>query len=158
MQLAVLGLLAIGLVNGAFVIFSLPDYFQAVINASIDRQVRLYPNIDPAQVGQLRQMAGTIFTFSLIVGAVVEVAYLIIATLGTLRRWTWWFWVQLVLAGLAVLAVPQSAWTSTRSGSRPLRSISRSTVCPSDPASGPGAPACLRASSSRSRRAATSLT
>lgn len=112
LQIAVVVLLIAGLINGAVVLFSLQDYMQAVMNTSIDRQAQIDPNLDPAQVGQLRQqarqVAQTIFTISLVVGIVFGLAYFALATIGTLRRWTWWFWVQLVLAGLAVLSLPQN--------------------------------------------------
>ncbi len=112
LQIAVVVLLIAGLINGAVVLFSLQDYMQAVMNTSIDRQAQIDPNLDPAQVGQLRQqarqVAQTIFTISLVVVIVFGLAYFALATIGTLRRWTWWFWVQLVLAGRAVLSLPQN--------------------------------------------------
>ncbi|MDQ6636511.1 MAG: hypothetical protein M3Y62_01845 [Candidatus Dormibacteraeota bacterium] len=112
LQIAIIALLVVGLINGVAVLFWLPDYMQAAMNASIDRQAQLSPNLDPAQVEQIRQqtrqLAQMIFTVSLGVGIVLALAYFALATIGTLHRWTWWFWVQLVLAGLAVLSRPQN--------------------------------------------------
>ncbi|TMB89946.1 MAG: hypothetical protein E6J18_03745 [Chloroflexi bacterium] len=77
------------------------DYFNQVIQ----QQARLSPNTTPPPAEFLSMMT-TVMTWSLAIGAAIGVAISAVAIIGALRRWTWVFYVVLVLLGLQTISFP----------------------------------------------------
>jgi hypothetical protein len=88
---------------------SLPFWMSGVVtqafNQSFQRQAQLDPNVSPPPpelVSSMTSMISGIFWASVIIG----VAICAVLVIGALMRWTWIFWVVLVLLGLGTLALP----------------------------------------------------
>jgi len=77
------------------------DYFNQVVQ----QQARLNPNTAPPPAEFLSTMA-TVMTWALAAGAVIGVAIAVVAIIGALKRWTWVFYVVLVLLGLQTVSFP----------------------------------------------------
>jgi hypothetical protein len=79
------------------------DYF----NQIVQRNAQLNPNVAPPPANFLAGMT-TLITLGLAIGAAVGVAIAVVAIIGALKRWTWVFYVVLVLFGLGTLSLPFS--------------------------------------------------
>jgi hypothetical protein len=77
------------------------DYFNQVVQ----RQAQLNPNTAPPPAELLSTMT-TVMTWGLAIGAAVGIAISAVAIIGALRRWTWVFYVVLVLLGLQTISFP----------------------------------------------------
>ena len=77
------------------------DYF----NQIVQRNAELNPNVAPFPP-ELHQAVTTAMTWGLAFGAVVGVALSVVAIVGALKRWTWLFYVVLVLLGLSTVSFP----------------------------------------------------
>jgi hypothetical protein len=77
------------------------DYF----NQIVQRNAELNPNVAPFPP-ELHQAVTTAMTWGLAFGAVVGVALSAVAIVGALKRWTWLFYVVLVLLGLSTVSFP----------------------------------------------------
>jgi hypothetical protein len=88
---------------------SLPFWMSGVmtqaVNQSLQRQSQINPNVSPPPpefVSSMTSMMSGILWAS----AIIAVAVCAVFVIGALMRWTWIFWVVLVLLGLGTLAVP----------------------------------------------------
>jgi hypothetical protein len=95
-------------VSGLYAV-SLPFWMSGVVtqafNQSFQRQAQLNPNVTPPPpelVSSMTSMMSGILWVSVIIG----VAICAVLVIGALMRWTWIFWVVLVLLGLGTLALP----------------------------------------------------
>jgi len=75
-----------------------------IMNQSIANQQRLNPNASsPPGFADMMQNAATIGMW---IGVVVVVAIFIVPFIGALRRWTWIYYVVMVLLGISALLLP----------------------------------------------------
>jgi hypothetical protein len=93
----------------AFYALSLPFWMSGVItqafNQSLQRQSQVNPNVSPPPPEFVSTMT-SMMSGILWVSAIIGVAVCAVLVIGALRRWTWIFWVVLVLLGLGTLALP----------------------------------------------------
>jgi len=74
-------------------------------NQIIQRNAELNPNVAPPPADFLAIMT-TAITWGLAIGAAVGVAISVVAIIGALKRWTWIFYVVLILLGLQTVSFP----------------------------------------------------
>jgi hypothetical protein len=74
-------------------------------NQIIQRNAQLNPNVAPPPADFL-QIVTTAMTWGLAVGAAVGVGISVVAIIGALKRWTWVFYVVLILLGLETASFP----------------------------------------------------
>jgi hypothetical protein len=74
-------------------------------NQIIQRNAELNPNVAPPPADFLA-IVTTAMTWGLAIGAVVGVAISVVAIIGALKRWTWVFYVVLILLGLETVSFP----------------------------------------------------
>jgi hypothetical protein len=75
------------------------------MNQSIQRQQQLYPTVSPPPVeftNVMTSMVGGILWVSALFGLVIAV----VVVVGALQRWTWMYYVVLVLLGFGALSLP----------------------------------------------------
>lgn len=75
------------------------------INQVVQQQEALNPSQPPPPADFVSTLTGFI-TFGLAIGAAVGVAISVVAIFGALKRWTWVFYVVLVLFGLSTVSLP----------------------------------------------------
>jgi hypothetical protein len=75
------------------------------INQSIQRQQQLNPQVSPPPA-DLTAMISSMMSGALWVGALFGVAISVVAIIGALKRWTWLYYVVLVLLGFGALSLP----------------------------------------------------
>jgi hypothetical protein len=75
------------------------------INQVMQQQVLSNPDVAPPPPDFLTTVA-TMMTVALWTGAVIGVAIAVVAIIGALKRWTWLFYVVLVLLGLQAVSFP----------------------------------------------------
>lgn len=106
LQLAVIALTLLGQLNVLLLQPVLTSYVRAAIRRSIDMSLASQPT--PVEnADQIRAFAEQWAVFVEVMTVVVAVVLLVITVLGTLKRWTWFYWVFMVVAGLSVLGLPQ---------------------------------------------------
>jgi len=79
---------------------------------SIQRQQRLQPTVSPPPqefIDTMNSMMGTMTTWALWLSAVVGVAISVVVIVGALKRWTWLYYVVLVLLGFTTISLPLDA-------------------------------------------------
>jgi hypothetical protein len=86
-----------------FLVGPIVDYMDQVIA----RNQQLNPDVPPPPTDFIATMSGFI-TVSLIIGSVVGIAISAVAIIGALKRWTWIYYVILVLLGLGAISLPIS--------------------------------------------------
>src|SRR5260370_3308860 len=74
-------------------------------NQSFQRQAQLNPNVSPPPPEFVSSMASMISGI-LWASAIIAVVVCAVLAVGAVLRWTWIFWVVLVLLGLGTLALP----------------------------------------------------
>ncbi len=119
MQIAVLALTFVPLLWTATLLPRYVSYFNQLseweINhiQTVEAGAGSNPTSHPRDVEQerrtLRSFFQTALVGGLIAGGVLLTAEYVLIVLGTLLRWTWWFWVQLVLAGIGALNIVYSS-------------------------------------------------
>ena len=75
------------------------------IQQSIQRQQELNPNVSPPPADFVNTMT-SIMGGALWVAAVFGLAVALVAVIGSLKRWTWTFYVVLVFLGLGTISLP----------------------------------------------------
>ena len=94
---------------GALITLSLPFWSSrlvtAIVNQSIQNQERLNPAATPLPNGFADSMT-TLVNAILLVSAVFGLLIYVGAFIGTLKRWTWLYYVILVVFGLGLLGLP----------------------------------------------------
>lgn len=104
LQYAVVAWYAISAVYTLSLPFWLAGTMAQVMNQSIQRQAQLYPQATPPPVEFTSSMTSLI-TAVLWVSAVFGLAVCAVAIIGALMRWTWAYYVILVLLGFGTLGL-----------------------------------------------------
>jgi hypothetical protein len=88
---------------------SLPLWMSGVMtqafNQSLQRQSQVNPNVSPPPPELINTMT-SMMSGMLWASATIGVAICAVLVIGALKRWTWTFWVVLVLLGLGTVALP----------------------------------------------------
>ena len=82
------------------------------ITQSIQRQQQLQPTVSPPPaefVDSMNSMMSAVMTSALWIGAVIGVAISVVVVIGAMKRWTWVYYVVLVLLGLSAVSLPVNA-------------------------------------------------
>jgi hypothetical protein len=87
-----------------------------MMNRAIQRQTSLNPDVSPPPPEFVSTMTA-MMSGTLWVSALVGVAISTVVIIGALKRWTWMFYVVLVLLGLGVLGLPYNIVTVVRGSS-----------------------------------------
>jgi hypothetical protein len=102
----VIGLTLLGQLNVLFLLPILSSYMRAAIRRSVEMSLAA----QPGTVENADQVSGFAEQWVAVVGVlmvVFSIALLILTLVGTLKRWTWFYWVFMVVTGLSVLGLPQ---------------------------------------------------
>lgn len=105
MQYAVAAWYALSGLYAVSLPFWMSGAFTHAFNQSFQRQAQINPNVSPPPpelVSSMTSMMSGMLWLSAIIGA----AICAVLVIGALMRWTWIFWVVLVLLGLGTLALP----------------------------------------------------
>jgi hypothetical protein len=105
MQYAVAAWYALAAVYAVSLPFWMSGVMTQAFNQSLQRQVQINPNVSPPPpelVGSMTSMMSGMLWAS----EIIAVAVCAVLVIGALMRWTWIFWVVLVLLGLGTLALP----------------------------------------------------
>ena len=76
-----------------------------VVNQSVQRQEQLHPTATPPPADFVNTMTSLVGGF-LWVAAVIGLVIAVVAVIGALSRWTWVYYVVLVLLGLGAVSLP----------------------------------------------------
>ena len=106
LQLAVIALTLVGAVNLLFLLPYLGDYLRRSIRQSIDLSLASQPGT-VENADQLRMIAEQVAFFSVALTVAFAIVWSLLVLIGTLRRWTWLYWLLMITAGLSVLGLPQ---------------------------------------------------
>jgi hypothetical protein len=106
MQLAVIALTLVGALNLVFLLPYLADYLRRSIQQSIDLSLASQPGT-VGNADQLRMIAEQVAFFSVALTVAFAIVWSLLVLIGTLRRWTWLYWLLMITAGLSVLGLPQ---------------------------------------------------
>jgi hypothetical protein len=91
------------------------------VNQSFQRQAQINPNVSPPPAELVSSMSSMLSGLLWVIVIFVAAICAVIA-IGALMRWTWMFWVVLVLLGLGALFLPFSVFTATAGYSYPASS------------------------------------
>jgi hypothetical protein len=105
LQYAVAGWYALAAILALSLPFWMSGPMTQMMNQSIQRQQELNPSATPLPADFAGTM-GSFMTGLLWVAAVIGVVFYAILIIGALNRWTWVFYVALVLLGLSVVSIP----------------------------------------------------
>jgi len=105
MQYAVAGWYLLQAIYAILVPFVLAGPMADYFNQVIQRQAAQNPNVAPPPADFLSIMT-TAMTWGLAIGAAIGIAISVVAIIGALKRWTWLFYVVLVLLGLQTASFP----------------------------------------------------
>jgi hypothetical protein len=104
LQYSVAGWYAVSAIYTLSLPFWMGGQMAQVINQSIQRQQERYPSTTPPPPG-FTDLMTTMMTGVIWVGALIGLAVCLVAILGALKRWTWAFYVVLVLLGFGCLGL-----------------------------------------------------
>jgi hypothetical protein len=107
MQYAVAGWYVISGIYALSLPFWMSSTMSQAFNQSFQRQMQLNPDVSPPPPDVMNSMT-TMMSAFLWVGALIGVAIAVVAIIGALQRWTWIFYVILVLLGLGAVSLPFS--------------------------------------------------
>jgi hypothetical protein len=105
LQLAVAGWYTLEAAYALSLPFWMGGPMSQAMNQSIQRQQQLYPTVSPPPVeftNVMTSMMGGILWVSAVFGLVIA----IVVVVGALQRWTWMYYVVLVLLGFGALSLP----------------------------------------------------
>jgi hypothetical protein len=105
LQYAVAGWYALEAVYSFTIPFWMGDTMTKAINQGIQRQQQLNPQVSPPPA-DVTSMISSMMSGVLWVGAFFGIAISVVAIIGALKRWTWVFYVVLVLLGFGALSLP----------------------------------------------------
>ena len=105
LQYAVAGWYAVEAVYSLTIPFWMGGSMTQAINQSIQRQQQLNPQVSPPPA-DFTAMISSMMSGALWVGALFGVAISVVAIIGALKRWTWVYYVVLVLLGFGALSLP----------------------------------------------------
>jgi hypothetical protein len=102
LQIAVVARYVAAGLYGLALPFWMQGYMSAVMQRSLQRQQQAYPAGQPPPPGFTDMMNAIVFG-SIWIGAILGVAIAIVAIVGAIKRWTWSYYVILVLLGFTLL-------------------------------------------------------
>jgi hypothetical protein len=102
LQYAVIARYVAAGVYGLFLPFWMGPYMSAVIQQSLQRQQQAYPPGQGPPPG-FTDMMTSIMQGSIWIGTVIGLALTVVVIVATIRRWTWAFYVILILVGFTLL-------------------------------------------------------
>jgi hypothetical protein len=105
MQYAVAAWYALSALYAASLPFWMSGVMTQAVNQSFQRQAQLNPNVAPPPPEFLSSMT-SMMSGILWASVVIGIGICAVLVIGALRRWTWIFWVVLVLLGLGTLFLP----------------------------------------------------
>ena len=105
LQYAVAGWYALSALYTLTTPFWLNGPMTEAIRQSIDRQQQRQPTATPLPPGFTETMSSLI-SVGLWVSAVIGVAICVVVFIGAFKRWTWMYYVVLVLLGFSVISLP----------------------------------------------------
>ncbi len=105
LQLAVAGWYALSAIYALSLPFWMSGVMTQVMNQAIQRQQEQNPTASPLPTDFASTM-GSLMTGVLWVAAVIGVVICAVFIIGALRRWTWIYYVVLVLLGLGAISLP----------------------------------------------------
>ena len=105
LQYAVAAWYALSAIYAISLPFWMGGLMTQAVNQSIQRQQALNPSASPLPDNFASTM-GSVMTGVLVVAAVIGVLFCIVFAVGALKRWTWVFYVVLVLLGFTVISLP----------------------------------------------------
>jgi hypothetical protein len=109
LQLAVIALMLLGVVNLLLLLPYLTDYIREAVRRSIELSLASQPSAENAEQvrAQVLAFGDQIALWTAVLTLVFAAAWLILVLIGTLRRWTWLYWLLMVVFGLSILGIPQ---------------------------------------------------
>ncbi|HSS94365.1 MAG TPA: hypothetical protein VLR46_10290 [Candidatus Dormibacteraeota bacterium] len=122
MQYAVAAWYAISGLYALSLPFWMSSIMGQVFNQAVQRQTQLNPDVSPPPPDFVNSMT-TMMSAFLWVGALIGFAIAAVAIIGALQRWTWIFYVILVLLGFGAISLPFSL-ASAFGGSSALNAYS----------------------------------
>jgi hypothetical protein len=105
MQYAVAAWYTLAAIYGLSLPFWMSGVMTQAVNQSFQRQAQLNPNVSPPPPEFVSSMA-SMMSGILWASAIIAVVVCAVIVVGAVLRWTWIFWVVLVLLGLGTLALP----------------------------------------------------
>jgi hypothetical protein len=105
LQYAVIGWYVWSVVYTLATPFWIGGMMSQLMSQSFERQQQVNPQASPPPPGFMDIMS-TLVTFGLWITVVVYVAVFAVVIVGAWKRWTWIYWVVLVLLGLTTLLLP----------------------------------------------------
>ena len=111
LQLAVIALTLVGDVNLLTLLAYLSGYITEAARRSVELSLAAQPqNPNSEQVrAQTLAVVDMIGTWVVIVTLVFAALWLLLLVIGTLRRWTWFYWLLMIIYALSILGLPQQA-------------------------------------------------
>jgi hypothetical protein len=109
LQLAVIALTLVGDVNVLTLLPYLSDYISHAARRSIELSLAAQPQTQGSEQirAQTLAIADMIGTWTVVVTLVFAAIWLLLVVIGTLRRWTWFYWLLMIIFALSILAIPQ---------------------------------------------------
>jgi hypothetical protein len=109
LQLAVIALTLVGDVNLLTLLPYLTDYIRQAVRRSIELSLA---SQSPAQNteeirSQVLAFGDQAATWTAILSLVFAGIWLLLVLAGTLRRWTWFYWLLMIIFALSILGLPQ---------------------------------------------------
>jgi hypothetical protein len=109
LQLAIIALTVVGDLNVLALLPYLSDYIRVVSRRSIEISLASQPQTPSSDEirAQALAVADAIGTWVVVLTIVIAVLWLLLTLFGALRRWTWFYWLLVVIFGLSILGIPQ---------------------------------------------------
>lgn len=109
LQLAVIALTLIGDVNLLTLLPYLTDYIRQAVRRSIELSLASQPPAQNAEEirSQVLAIGDQAALWTAILSVVLAAIWLVLILAGTLRRWTWFYWLLMVIYALSILGLPQ---------------------------------------------------
>ncbi|MEO8743880.1 MAG: hypothetical protein ABI334_01185 [Candidatus Dormiibacterota bacterium] len=105
LQYAVAGWYVLSAIYALSLPFWMSGPMSQAINQSIQHQEKLNPTASPPPA-DLTAMVTSFMTVGIVVGGLIGLALCAVAVIGALKRWTWIYYVVLVLLGLGTISLP----------------------------------------------------
>jgi hypothetical protein len=109
LQLAVIALTLIGDLNVLALLPYLSEYIRLAVRRSIELSLAQQPETPNSEQirAQTLALVDAIGTWVIVVTVVIAALWLVLVLFGTLRRWTWFYWLLMVIFAFSILGIPQ---------------------------------------------------
>jgi hypothetical protein len=122
MQYAIVAWYGLSAIYALSLPFWMSSAMAQMINQSFQRQVQLNPNVSPPPPDFVNSMT-SIMSGVLWVAALIGVGISVVIIIGALKRWTWMFYVVLVLLGLGAISLPFNLFNAISGSTSTLTSF-----------------------------------